>query len=78
MKNLSYPKIRYWRKSQNKILYTCIEDGEYKIYSGKTSSKKFKCSDGSEKDTADIIMDTMEAGKTSYDERRQIYENFEN
>ena len=62
----------------DKILYTCIEDGEYKIYSGKTSSKKFKCSDGSEKDTADIIMDTMEAGKTSYDERRQIYENFEN
>lgn len=62
----------------DKILYTCIEDGKYKIYTGKMSSKKFKCDDGSEKNTADIIMETMEAGKESYCERRQIYENIEN
>lgn len=62
----------------DKILYTCIEDGKYKIYTGKMSSKKFKCTDGSEKNTTDIIMETMEAGKKSYHERRQIYENFEN
>ena len=62
----------------DKILYTCIEDGKYKIYTGKMSSKKFKCADGGEKNTTDIIMETMEAGKDSYYERRQIYENFEN
>ncbi len=62
----------------DKILYTCIEDGKYKIYTGKMSSKKFKCDDGSEKNTVDIIMETMEAGKESYCERRQIYENIEN
>lgn len=62
----------------DKILYTCIEDGKYKIYTGKMSSKKFKCADGREKNTTDIIMETMEAGKDSYYERRQIYENFEN
>lgn len=62
----------------DKILYTCIEDGKYKIYSGKMSSKKFVCDDGGEKNTTDIIMETMEAGKESYTERRQIYENIEN
>lgn len=62
----------------DKILYTCIEDGKYKIYTGKKSSKKFRCVDGKEKSTIDIIMETMEAGKESYCERRQIYENFEN
>lgn len=62
----------------DKILYTCIEDGKYKIYTGKISSKKFKCDDGTEKNTTDIVMETMEAGKKSYCERRQIYENFEN
>lgn len=62
----------------DKILYTCIEDGKYKIYTGKISSKKFKCDDGTEKNTTDIVMETMEAGKNSYCERRQIYENFEN
>lgn len=55
----------------DKILYTCIEDGKYKIYTGKMSSKKFKCADGGEKNTTDIIMETMEAGKDSYYERRQ-------
>lgn len=62
----------------DKILYTCIEDGKYKIYTGKISSKNFKCDDGSEKKTTDIIMETMEAGKNSYCERSKIYENFEN
>lgn len=62
----------------DKILYTCIEDGKYKIYTGKISSKKFKCSDGTEKAAKDLIMETMEAGKDSYDERRQIYANIEN
>lgn len=62
----------------DKILYTCIEDGKYKIYTGKMSSKKFTCDDGGEKNTSDIIMETMEAGKESYSERRQIYENIEN
>jgi hypothetical protein len=62
----------------DKILYTCIENGEYKVYTGKISSKKFKCYDGTEKSTDDIIMETMEAGKESYDERKKIYENIEN
>lgn len=62
----------------DKILYTCIDDNKYKIYTGTISSKKFYCVDGTCKDANDIIMDTMEAGKDSYNERRKIYENIEN
>ena len=62
----------------DKILYTCYEKGEYKIYTGNLSSKKFLCVDGCEKTTHDIILDTMEAGQDSYIERSKIYENIEN
>lgn len=62
----------------DKILYTCYENGEYKIYTGNLSSKKFLCVDGKEKTTHDIILDTMEAGQDSYIERSKIYENIEN
>lgn len=62
----------------DKILYTYIEDGKYKIYTGIISSKKFRCADGTCMDATSIIMDTMEAGTDSYNERRKIYENLEN
>lgn len=62
----------------DKILYTCYENSEYKIYTGNLSSKKFLCVNGSEKTTHDIILDTMEAGQDSYIERSKIYENIEN
>lgn len=62
----------------DKILYTCIEDGIYKVYTGNISSKQFHSADGKEKNANYIIMQTMEAGENSYKERKQIYENIEN
>lgn len=62
----------------DKILYTDYIDGKYKIYTGNLTSKEFRCVDGSQIPSYDILLNTMEAGIDAYNERGGIYANIKN
>ncbi|MDD9727280.1 histidinol-phosphatase [Roseovarius sp. SK2] len=61
------------------LLFTrkAIEGGEvvWRAYSGYPTSKKLTSPDGTEVDTLDIVLGSLEAGSEAYDERRQSYES---
>lgn len=52
------------------------EDGNlnYKLYSGYPTDKTLKSVDGKTIETHDVLMNSLEAGKTAYDKRKDNYE----
>lgn len=62
----------------NKIIYTVASDNVYKVYTGDFGAKYLRTKDDELLITYDNIMDVMEAGKTAYEERKNIYESFKN
>lgn len=55
------------------IVYTSIENGRHRIYSGDASSKKLKTADGAYVDKADVLLELMEAGEEAYKGRKPYY-----
>lgn len=55
------------------IIYTSVEDGEHRIYSGDATSKKLKTADGREIDKGGVLIQLMEAGSEAYQGRRPYY-----
>ena len=49
-------------------------DVVYKIYRGHPTDKKFQCADGTSMASHHIMMNSLEAGKDAYSQRRVIYE----
>lgn len=59
----------------DKIIYTEESNGDYSVYTGSLTSSAFKSTSGKEIGSYKTLMDTMEAGISSYKERGDIYEN---
>lgn len=64
------------------IIYTeksDTPDGDiYNVYTGTLTSNTLKTADGKEKETYEILMNTMEASYDAYTERKAIYESIKN
>lgn len=66
----------------NRLLYTektINQDGiTYRVYSGNYDEKELVSVDGDKKKNFTVLIDSMEAGESAYNERRTIYENLKN
>ena len=62
----------------NKLIYTANEDNVFKVYTGEFGSKTLSTVNNDSIMSYDTIMEVMEAGSEAYNERRNIYETFEN
>lgn len=60
----------------DKIIFTENNEGNHKIFYGTMGDKVFKSIDGEEIISYDKILEVLEAGKTIYREKGQIYESF--
>lgn len=56
------------------IIYTENKDNVFSVYTGKITSEVFTSVSGETVSSYEVLMDTMEAGKDAYDERRNIYD----
>lgn len=56
------------------IIYTENKDNVFNVYTGKITSEEFTSVSGETVSSYEVLMDTMEAGKDAYDERRNIYD----
>ncbi|QQO57478.1 MAG: phosphotransferase [Thiohalocapsa sp. PB-PSB1] len=57
-----------------------VEDGKvvYRLYSGHPTDKTFSSVDGATIESHEVMMDSLEAGLSTYDRRRQSYEAIKN
>lgn len=57
-----------------------VEDGKvvYRLYSGHPTDKAFSSVDGATIESHEVMMDSLEAGLSTYDRRRQSYEAIKN
>lgn len=63
----------------NKIIYTeSCRNGIYKVFTGDFGSHTLKTKDEETIKAYDYIMNVMEAGENTYNERKNIYESFRN
>ena len=66
----------------NRLLYTektTSPDGvTYRVYSGNYDEKELVSADGNKRKNFAVLIDSMEAGESAYNERRAIYENLKN
>lgn len=66
----------------NRLLYTektISPDGiTYRVYSGNYDEKELVSVDGNKRKNFTVLIDSMEAGESAYNERRTIYENLKN
>lgn len=66
----------------NRLLYTektISPDGiTYRVYSGNYDEKELVSADGNKRKNFTVLIDSMEAGESAYNERRTIYENLKN
>lgn len=62
----------------NKIIYTEVNNNDYKVYTGDFGAKELSTVDGDKIQSFTKLMDVMEAGTDAYKERKKIYEDFEN
>ena len=66
----------------NRLLYTektITSDGiAYRVYSGNYDDKELISSDGNKRKNFTVLIDSMEAGESAYNERRAIYESLKN
>lgn len=66
----------------NRLMYTektITSDGiAYRVYSGNYDDKELISSDGNKRKNFTVLIDSMEAGESAYNERRVIYESLKN
>lgn len=66
----------------NRLLYTektISSNGiTYRVYSGNYDEKELVSVDGNKKQNFTVLIDSMEAGESAYNERRTIYESLKN